>query len=108
MTAFTMKYAPEDAERVLRKMFAKLEESGWKVYEVYDGGGWVKATTIDEALDIIDSVEDSTAYFEKPGALIHTVYLIPGNGEDVICDHTMAAGDADGFNAVMDSVISED
>lgn len=103
-----MKYAPEDAERVLRKMFSKLDEAGWKIVQVFDGQDSYRVSTVEAALDIIDSVEDSTVSVEKEGVRGHGIYLIPSNGADVICDHSLSEGDADDFEALMTSIISED
>lgn len=103
----TMKYAPIAAEKVLRKMFAKLAEAGWHPVKVWDGEESVKVETVEEAIDVIDSVELSNVIVERDGQR-HTIALIPCNGEDVISDHTFKDNDdSDGFSALMNSVDEE-
>lgn len=104
---YVCKYTPPEAEAVIRRMFAALEAGGWTPYKVFDGEEMEKVTDLDSALEVIDAVEESDVYFRKDRDH-HSVFLIPGNGEDVICDYSYAIDDADGFNAIMDSLMEDE
>lgn len=98
---------PPEAEAVIRRMFAALEAGGWRVFKVFDGEETERVFDIDAALEVIDSVEDSSAYFKK-GKAKHWVLLIPCNGTDVIADHTYAADGSDNFDEIMDSLMEDE
>lgn len=103
----TMRYYSEEEEAIIRRMFAKLEEAGWKVSSVDDGDfGHVPADTIDEALKIIDAVGEAWVYFVHPDHRnSEGVFLIAGNGCDVISDHTCSNPV---FDAIMNGLIEEE
>lgn len=98
------KNTPKEAQVVINKMFAALEGAGWQVIEVFDGEETERVSTRVEAIEVIDSVEESVVKFKK-GNVRHNVVLIPINGKDVICDHSCS--DTDDFESVMDSLMED-
>ncbi len=103
----TMKHYSEEEEAIIRRMFAKLEEGDRVVSSVDDGGfERVPADTIEEALKIIDAVGEAWVYFVHPDHhKSEGVFLIAGNGCDVISDHTRGNPV---FDAIMNGLIEED
>lgn len=94
----------QNEEKIVRHMVEKLAEAGWALKEVFDGGETIKTTTAAEAIDVMNSVEESYIRFEKNGET-RTIYVINGNGNDgwdLITDYSYVEGDD--FNEVMEAV----
>ena len=75
----------------IRDQIMNLEANGFTLECVSDGEELHRVTTVDEAMDHIDGVDESWVYF-NPSACI---FLVRGNRPwEVICDY---AGDIDEF-----------
>lgn len=101
-----MTYPTEDLEkRIIRHMCKVLAEGGWLPFAVDDGGDEVEhVSTVEEVIDVVFAVEEAWVLFRKEERR-HSVYLILGNGEDVVCDHTLS--NKDDFGELMDRVMTE-
>ena len=87
-----LEYTPHnmaDVEvKIVTKLFEMLEEEGWVLKMVDDGGDdYILVTTWSEALEVIDSVEWSVL-FVTDGIQTSWVVLIPGNGVDLVSDYS--------------------
>jgi hypothetical protein len=89
-----IKYMNINEQRIIRAVSDALIAAGWKPCFVDDGGEDVPASTTDEVLEVIDSVEESKAWYEKAGKrCCFCVILFNGNdGKDVIYDFSVAPG----------------
>jgi hypothetical protein len=95
---------------IIRQLIADLNQAGYQTAAVYDGGDYImgrdgktvaidgdaapsvidRPLSVDEALEAIDSVDDATLHFTHKDSNTwgnRGVYLVLGNGEDVISDH---------------------
>lgn len=100
-----MKKVAENEAKIVRYMTEKLAEAGWVLLEVDDGGETIKTATVEEAIDVMNSVEESWFRYTKDGE-VHAVYVINGNGNDgwdLIADYSMG----DGFDEVLDAVLEK-
>lgn len=94
-------------ERMIRSLIRRLKREGWRPTRVNDGGDeLISVATERQALDAIFSVDEAALGFSK-GSAHHSVYIVLGNGGDCIADWGYAAGDVDGFDAVMDRITDE-
>lgn len=86
-------------QRIVRKLIRMMKAAGWAIAKIDDGGEVFRNSTEAEALEIVFSVDESWITFSS-GSAAHSVYLVLGNAEDVVCDYGFAEGDLDGFVAV--------
>jgi hypothetical protein len=94
----------ENEARIVRHMVEELAKAGWALLEVDDGGDTIKTATVKEAIDVMNSVEESYFRFIKDGE-VRTVYVINSNGNDgwdLIADYSYVTGED--FSEVMDAV----
>ncbi len=90
---------------ILSDLITSLKSAGFVPVNVWDGGEYVDATTLDQVWDAVDSVDESTIHFarvEEPtkwGRL--GVLCVSGNGCDIISDYH--CGDPK-FSAAIDAV----
>jgi hypothetical protein len=90
MTTTALEYATHHEARIARKIVKDALANGWTV-SVYDGDEWtVKSSTdnraILEAMCTTDS--DVLRLRDAAGESIGNIWLVWGNDEDVISDHT--------------------
>ena len=95
---------------IIKALIAFLDGSGFKPTFVFDGEENVKCSNAAEAIEAITAVDESWLHFKAGEGVLgsgarpaHGVFLVLGNGEDVISDWNYSAGDADGFSKAMDS-----
>lgn len=95
---------------IIKALIAFLDGYGFKPTFVFDGEENVKCSTAEKAIEAITAVDESWLHFKAGKGVLgagarkdHGVYLILGNGEDVISDWRYSDGDADGFNKAMDA-----
>lgn len=95
---------------IIKALISFLDGYGFKPTFVFDGEENVKCSTVDAAIEAITAVDESWLHFKANKGVLgsgarkdHGVYLILGNGEDVISDWRYSEGDADGFNKAMDT-----
>lgn len=93
---------PDDAMAVIIRIMKVMPRHHWRLTHVHDGEVKVPVVTPSQALGIIDSVEMSTLIFEREGRRAY-IELAPGNGADVVVDHT----DRPDFTPIIDRVMEE-
>ena len=89
--------------RIVFALCAYLQHEGFELIAVCDGEGREPATTPKDAMELVFALDEASLRVRKSSANEHGVYLIPGNGEDIVSDWSYADGDLDGFNAAMDA-----
>lgn len=100
--------------RIVAALIAHVLSAGFKLHSVNDGDEITPVSTAKEAMELIFNLDEASLRFYKGGrkgetqdALSaddwHGVLLVLGNGIDIVSDWNYSTGDADGFNATMDS-----
>lgn len=69
---------------IVTALVEELGKSGFKPFQVWDGGEYVACTDVASVLNAVFAVDTATVHF-KPGD--YGVFLVCGNGEDVISDY---------------------
>lgn len=97
MTYTPQHMTPGEAAMV-KATVAAMEQRGYSLTHVWDGGEFVKTPTLDECLAAVDSVSESVIHVRKLDAdpLTHhssrvAFFVVLGNdptGEEVIADHS--------------------
>lgn len=84
----TAKHMTELTEEILRTFISAAIGAGLQLRGVFDGEEYENAPTVDEAIAVIDSVEESTVKFwriGKPTARADAL-IIPSNEGHCLCD----------------------
>lgn len=92
--------------RIVANLIAHLAAAGFAVVGVYDGEEESPAADAKAAMELIFNLDESYVRFTKDGAM-RGVYLVLGNGIDIVSDYSYAEGDADGFDAAMQAFDAE-
>lgn len=96
--------------RIVWNLIAKLAAAGFTAFAVYDGEEQTECADAMAAMDLIFNLDESSLRVrsstrDPETAPEHGIYLVGGNGEDIISDWNYSADDADGFNKFMDGFI---
>jgi hypothetical protein len=116
--------------RIVAGLVAHMETKGFRVTGVWDGEEWEKADTAKQAMEFIFNLDEASLRFvpaegfdrekhESERVITnrggnayapkeHGVFLVLGNGIDIISDWNYNKNDSDGFNAAMESFNAED
>lgn len=95
--------------RIVWNLLTKLSIAGFVVECVDDGGELIECEgDAMKAMETVFSVDVSRVYVRKPGGSPRWIFLVGGNGEDMISDHGSPDGDPDGFVAFMDAFKPEE
>lgn len=88
---------------IVRMMIRHMKANGWRVDRVYDGGDEdLPVANETAAMEAVFDVDESTLWFKNDAGKDHGVFLVGGNGCDIISDWNYAEGDADAFGKLMD------
>ena len=93
--------------RIVWNLLHVITAAGFELRSVYDGDEVTKVATPKEAMELIFNLDEASVIFCKPGYAKHNVYLVLGNGVDVVCDYSYTEGDADGFGALLEAFEAE-
>lgn len=93
--------------RIVANLIAYMDQNDWKVAGVHDGDVYAKVNDMKAAMELIFNLDEAGLYFAK-GKSHHCVYLVLGNGIDIICDWYYAKDDADGFGTLLTQFDAED
>ena len=93
--------------RIVWNLIRFLEREGHEVVLVDDGEERTAVKDAKAALELISNVDESHIFFRSPIGNNHWVFLVGGNGEDIISDYSYTEGDPDGFSAAMDKFQDE-
>ena len=109
------KYGRENAARLKRErrivwnLIKHVVANGFELDSVYDGGDYVPVKSAKDAMEAIFSVDDSTLRFRHPGhAKLLGVFLVGGNGVDIVSDYSAPNDNVGGWNDVMDAFSPDD
>jgi len=112
--------------RIVAALIDHMEQKGFRVTGVWDGEVWEKTDTAKQAMEFIFNLDDCSLRFvaaegydrdkhEKTrksynayASKEHGVYLVLGNGSDIISAWNYNKADGDRFNAAMESFNTED
>jgi hypothetical protein len=78
-----------------------LEAAGFLPVAVDDGETRTKVDSIKAAMELVFNLDEAHVFFRKPHGRRHWVYLVLGNGEDVVSDYGLS--ESDGWSAAMDA-----
>lgn len=98
----------EVEKEVVRHLCNTMAKHGWAIQAVFDGEEIENPKTIEEALDVVFSVDEATINFRKQlgqgSSKTHLAYIVLGNdGWDCICDHSLSDPNlaGDDFEKIM-------
>lgn len=112
--------------RITAALISHLEQKGFRVTGVWDGEAWEKADTAKEAMEFIFNLDESSLRFVTAEGFDRDkhektrkgrnafaknergVFLVLGNGIDIISDWNYHKDDSDGFNKAMEEFNAED
>jgi len=98
--------------RIVAALCAHLQARGFEMVNVYDGEETTAVSTAKEAMELIFNLDEASlrfrrVYGEGTGRTmdprVHGVFLVLGNGEDIVSDWNYSTGDPDGFNTAMEA-----
>lgn len=94
--------------RILGTLCSRLRKAGWTPKAIDTGdddvnNGWVTVSTAKQVKDEFFSVGQATVRFTN-GTATHGVFLVGGNGVDLLSDWSYSEPDTDGFNAAMEAI----
>lgn len=87
---------------IVWNLCAHLQANGWHVSDINDGDDITQVDNAQHAMELIFNLDEAWLFFRK-GRDDHAVYLVLGNGEDIISDWNYATNDPDRFNAAMEA-----
>jgi len=89
--------------RIVANLIAHMEEAGFRADRVFDGEDDVHVIDMKSAMELIFNLDEATLWFFKEGAphKTHGVFLVLGNGCDIVSDWSYSDRDGDGFDAAM-------
>lgn len=101
--------------RIVAGLCAHMAQHGFLVNGVHDGEEETLTYTVGGAMNLIFNLDEARLYFRKENPMSvtdvtprqHSVYLVLGNGVDVISDWSFFIDDHDGFNAAMEAFDAE-
>lgn len=104
------KISPNGAleRRIVWNLIAFLEARDFRVYGIWDGEEFVETSDAKTAMEYIFNLDEASLRVVSRSVKSvkndwHGIYLVLGNGEDIISDWNYFKDDRDGFNAVMES-----
>jgi hypothetical protein len=94
--------------RIAWNLLMWLEQHGWHVSEMWDGEEDTKLTSAKQTMELLFNLDEAHIYVRKsPKANPHRIYIVLGNGTDIVADNTYTEGDPDGFSKLMDDFDAE-
>ena len=88
--------------RIVANLVEHMKRGGWNVHQVFDGEEDTLVSDTKSAMELLFNLDEATLRFKK-GHATHGIYLVFGNGIELIADWFYSTGDVDGFNAVVDA-----
>ncbi|MBA8886177.1 hypothetical protein FHW12_000368 [Dokdonella fugitiva] len=93
---------PVDIEHIaLTALLAHLSARGFAPLSIFNGVDVVPFTTNARAIDLLLAAEQSTLMVQAEHGNPHGIFIVPGNGADIVGAWAFDDGDADHFNAAM-------
>lgn len=102
MSIPTQKAIRETEQRIVRGLIRHMNANGWKCDRVHDGGDADEVATTEETMMLhAFGVDCATLWFRNDAGADHGVFIVCGNGTDIISDWSYAKGDPDAFDKLM-------
>lgn len=93
--------------RIVWNLFKHLSTEGWFPTSTWDGEEEEKTNSPKHAMEFIFNLDSVHVFVKKDGQKPHSIFLVLGNGIDIVSDWTYSQTDSDGFNALMDKFDAE-
>lgn len=93
--------------RIVYNLCEYLAQHGFRLNSVWDGEESDIVNTPQEAMELIFNLDEAHLYVRKEGYNVHWIYLVLGNGIDVIADFSYTEGNPDNFSETMDAFDAE-
>lgn len=87
--------------RIVWRFCEHMARAGWQPCEVHDFEETTPVADAKAAMELIFNLDHSRLYFRKGDGPKRWVYLVNGNGEDMISDYVVS--DRDGFGPAVDA-----
>lgn len=88
--------------RIVQGLVKHLKAAGFELYSVNDGEEEIETPSVKGAMEHIFNLDESHVYFKSPAGKKHWVFLVHGNGVDLISDYGSPVV-PDGFAEAMDA-----
>lgn len=102
--------------RIVANLIHHMQANGFRVHSVFDGEEHTKfgpeqpsETALKGAMELVFNLDEvSLRFISDDSPNEHGVWLILGNGQDIIADWNYSRDDVDGFNRIMEEFDTED
>ena len=88
--------------RIVKGLVEHLKAAGFELMGLNDGEEEIETTDLKEAMEHIFNLDESHIYFKSPAGQKHWIFLVHGNGVDIISDYGVPKV-SDGFDEAMDA-----
>ncbi len=85
---------------IVTDLLAHLAAKGFKFLEIFDGEKYEQPA--DPVEYLFHNLDEARFYFTGPTGDSHWVWLIRGNGQDIVSDYGYTRTAGDGWNLAMD------
>jgi hypothetical protein len=105
LQAYDRKVSPTGRleRRIVAALCAHLAEYGWAPCAVFDGEDLTPVSSVKEAMELVFNLDQSHLYFRQGVHRKHHVFLVNGNGVDMVSDYSYAAFKGDNFEEAMEA-----
>lgn len=93
-----------DGIKVAGDFLSAFVDSGFSIRRAWDGEEYHSVTSIQEALDVVASVDDSEVQMAYKGCWV-TLAFIPENGKEVLTDYWCDSEISDLVDQICDRII---
>lgn len=94
--------------RIVANLLAFMATKGWNVFNVFDSDDDTPVITAIDVMELVFNLDEVWLDFTNATGQAHRVFLVLGNGVDIIADWNYSAADKDGFNAAMEAFDAEE
>ena len=88
--------------RIVFNLSEYLKSEGWNILAVDDGEDYTEVENTLEAMELIFNLDESRIYFKNNKGDEHWIFMVNGNGEDILSDWSLYGDDKDKFNQVVE------
>ena len=94
--------------RIVANLIAHLADQGWTPFNLFDSEEDCPVTDMKSAMELIFNLDESWLDFRNADGAEHRVFLVLGNGVDVIADWNYSGQGTDNFDAAMNAFDPEE
>lgn len=77
---------------IVRKLIKMMRYFGWNLHSVYDSEETIEVSNENEAINAVFAVDEASIFFRRDGR-IGGVFIVLGNGTDVITDYSTTSAE---------------